>query len=426
MFCGNANGELLPPYVVYKAESLWNTWMEHGPPKARYNRSKSGWFDSTCFEDWFFSLLLPRLKKAQGRSLIIGDNVSSHLSIAVLLTGALYYKILCEWKEKGKGRRVASLPKDEFPRLLDRLITNLNEHGNDNLRAGFRKTGIFPLEKSQVLSRLLCCNVGIDSTTDLVSQSFLDHLCKSLDDPSDGSKKPKRRKVCAVLGKSLCSTDISLCVINENNKLNSNNVDTPISIINTIETNNIDFSGPSTNTGTTETSNLIFADVSLVVESHTKSLDHSALGKKNFQNIGKIKNVCKKKKLLNLVENCYVIVKCNGELNPGQLKKIRKNGAEITIMKKNGLNWKWSLPAEQLFFRQSILLRNQRKFQKEEFIQFQNFFTKFFKTFFSFLFFFIPKLFCLLGIYTCLVCTYILFTVHKNFVTKSHFVTLFL
>jgi len=31
MFCGNAEGELLPPYVVYKAESLWSTWMEHGP-----------------------------------------------------------------------------------------------------------------------------------------------------------------------------------------------------------------------------------------------------------------------------------------------------------------------------------------------------------------------------------------------------------
>jgi len=25
MFCGNAEGELLPPYAVYKAESLWNT-----------------------------------------------------------------------------------------------------------------------------------------------------------------------------------------------------------------------------------------------------------------------------------------------------------------------------------------------------------------------------------------------------------------
>ncbi|XP_065670511.1 uncharacterized protein LOC136089008 [Hydra vulgaris] len=176
MFCGNANAELLPPYVVYKAFLVYKA---------------------------FFSLLLPRLKKAQGRSVIIGDNVSSHMSIAVLdacqnnnigfvalpansthLTQPLDVaylrpmkinrrKTLCEWKEKGKGRRVASLPKDEFPRLLDRLITNLNEHGNDNHRTGFRKTGIFPLDRSQVLSRLPCCSVGLDSTTDLVSQSFM-------------------------------------------------------------------------------------------------------------------------------------------------------------------------------------------------------------------------------------------------------------
>ena len=63
MFCGNAERELLPPYVVYKAESLWNTWMVHGPKNTRYNRSKSGWFDSYCFEDWFFTYLLPRIKK---------------------------------------------------------------------------------------------------------------------------------------------------------------------------------------------------------------------------------------------------------------------------------------------------------------------------------------------------------------------------
>ena len=51
MFCGNATGRCLPPYVVYKADHLWSTWCEGGPEGARYNRSKSGWFDSICFED---------------------------------------------------------------------------------------------------------------------------------------------------------------------------------------------------------------------------------------------------------------------------------------------------------------------------------------------------------------------------------------
>jgi len=255
MFCGNAAGEVLPPYVVYKAESLWSTWMEHGPPHTRYNRSKSGWFDSTCFEDWFMSMLLPRLKKTEGRHIVIGDNLSSHLNPTVLaacqennvafvalptnsthLTQPLdvayfrpmkiiWRKILSEWKEKGKGRRAPSLPKDEFPRLLNCLMNKLKEHGKDNLTAGFRKAGIFPLDKSQVMSRLPsdCANHGAggdagsdvsagigspSSTSELVSQSFLDHLSHARGDGQNGATRRKRRKVSAVPGKSLSADDV--------------------------------------------------------------------------------------------------------------------------------------------------------------------------------------------------------------------------
>jgi len=40
-------------FNVYKADSLWTTWTENGPSHTRYNRSKSGWFDNLCFEEWF-------------------------------------------------------------------------------------------------------------------------------------------------------------------------------------------------------------------------------------------------------------------------------------------------------------------------------------------------------------------------------------
>ena len=53
MFCGTATGDPLEPYVVYKATNMWNSWTTGGPPRARYNRSKSGWFDNVCFNDWF-------------------------------------------------------------------------------------------------------------------------------------------------------------------------------------------------------------------------------------------------------------------------------------------------------------------------------------------------------------------------------------
>ena len=44
MLAGTASGEVLAVYVVYKSDHLWNTWVEEGSPKARYNRTRSGWF----------------------------------------------------------------------------------------------------------------------------------------------------------------------------------------------------------------------------------------------------------------------------------------------------------------------------------------------------------------------------------------------
>ena len=49
MMCGNAVGEMLSPYAVYKSEHLWSTWTKGGPKGCRYNRTKSGWFDMATF-----------------------------------------------------------------------------------------------------------------------------------------------------------------------------------------------------------------------------------------------------------------------------------------------------------------------------------------------------------------------------------------
>lgn len=74
MFAGAADGTILPMYVVYKAEHLWDSWMEGGPEKTRYNRSISGLFDMTCFEDWFITVIVPYAKTKPGRKILIGDN----------------------------------------------------------------------------------------------------------------------------------------------------------------------------------------------------------------------------------------------------------------------------------------------------------------------------------------------------------------
>ena len=80
MYCGSATGEVLPPYVVHRAENMWDTWVSGGPKGARYNRSSSGWFERQSFEDWFESLYLPHVSKSPGTKLLVGDNLTSHFS----------------------------------------------------------------------------------------------------------------------------------------------------------------------------------------------------------------------------------------------------------------------------------------------------------------------------------------------------------
>jgi hypothetical protein len=84
MFCCSATGQLLPPYVVYKGANCYEAWGQNGIKGSRYSSTKSGWFDSFTFEECFKTIFLPSLKKLEGKKLLIGDNLSSHISIEVI------------------------------------------------------------------------------------------------------------------------------------------------------------------------------------------------------------------------------------------------------------------------------------------------------------------------------------------------------
>jgi hypothetical protein len=86
MFCGNAAGDLVAPYIVYKAQGLWKAWCQGGPKGSRYNTSPSGWFTSVIFSDWFHESWIPTVQRRRGKHVLIGDNLASHLSVDVINT----------------------------------------------------------------------------------------------------------------------------------------------------------------------------------------------------------------------------------------------------------------------------------------------------------------------------------------------------
>ena len=84
MFCGSANGTLLPPMIVYKALNLYENWTQGGPLGTAFACSKSGWFEMTTFKAWFLRVFVPNTRHLTGEILLIGDNLASHFSPKVI------------------------------------------------------------------------------------------------------------------------------------------------------------------------------------------------------------------------------------------------------------------------------------------------------------------------------------------------------
>lgn len=208
--------------MVYKASHLYDTWVKNGPEGTRYNRSASGWFDGDCFTDWLETLAVPYLEKKDGKKVLVGDNLSSHLSLKAVqlckeknidfvflpansthLTQPLdvaffkplktaWRQVLEQWK-KTDGRDMKSVPKGCFPRLLKLLVDRISPNSEINIRAGFRKSGLVPLDSTPVLSKLPTQKRSTEDEKDAVDETFV-RLLKEMRFGTMNITEPKRKK----------------------------------------------------------------------------------------------------------------------------------------------------------------------------------------------------------------------------------------
>ena len=123
------------------------------------------------------NIVIPHTRKLSDKKVLIGDNLSSHLSEEVIdscekkniafvflpansthlcqpldvsffrLMKIAWRKIVEKWI-KGPGRRQATIPKDTFPQLLSSLTDAITTNAKSNLKSGFEACGIFPLNPS--------------------------------------------------------------------------------------------------------------------------------------------------------------------------------------------------------------------------------------------------------------------------------------
>ena len=70
--------------VVYKAQHIYEGLTTGGPRGTVYDCMLSGWFDGRTFTKCFLLAFLPGVRQLEGRKVLLGDNLASHITPEVI------------------------------------------------------------------------------------------------------------------------------------------------------------------------------------------------------------------------------------------------------------------------------------------------------------------------------------------------------
>jgi hypothetical protein len=81
LVCCSANGEFLPPHVVYKGQRGVRSNWTLGFDNCTYGVTPSGWMEGPQFTEWFKTSFVPFVSKYSGEKILYLDGHHSHISI---------------------------------------------------------------------------------------------------------------------------------------------------------------------------------------------------------------------------------------------------------------------------------------------------------------------------------------------------------
>eukprot|EP00794_Sanderia_malayensis_P010157 gene10157-11195_t len=81
LFCISANGDICPPFVVYKAKHLYQIWTQGGPTGAA---QIDGWMENIAFEEWFLQHYVLWAESFRKPCILFLDGHGSHLTYRVV------------------------------------------------------------------------------------------------------------------------------------------------------------------------------------------------------------------------------------------------------------------------------------------------------------------------------------------------------
>jgi hypothetical protein len=137
------------------------------------------------FNQWFKQVFIPHIRTMplEDIKVLLGDNLAAHLSpyvlkmcerynirfvflpensthilqpldVAVFAPMKRYWReILSSWKDDcmARNKNFTTLPKQEFPRLLKKLLT---KDYSESIRSGFETCGLYPFSLEKALAKL--------------------------------------------------------------------------------------------------------------------------------------------------------------------------------------------------------------------------------------------------------------------------------
>ena len=181
MFSVTADGTCLAPFVCTKTKFKEEEIAAFSPPHCFYGTSKSGWFTMPVFDAWFEAVVVPwAASKGQRKKMIIGDNLSAHLSPVTLkrasevgvffrllppntthflqpLDVAFFAPLKRAWKEQllqyKRNTVNKSILKKHFAEQFQRLVSGVK---SETIVSGFRACGLVPFDPQAAVSRMPC------------------------------------------------------------------------------------------------------------------------------------------------------------------------------------------------------------------------------------------------------------------------------
>lgn len=179
MFAITGDGKCLSPYVCTKTRFKEDDIAEFGPPDCFWNTSKTGWFTMSVFDSWFEAVVAPwAISNRDKKKVIIGDNLSSHLSPVSLqraselgvsfrllppntthflqpLDYAVFGALKRSWRDQLLAYKQShlnkSILKKHFAGELRKLVSTIKP---DTIINGFRATGFVPFDPEEAVARM--------------------------------------------------------------------------------------------------------------------------------------------------------------------------------------------------------------------------------------------------------------------------------